>query len=351
MKTGSIIFFFLLLSTGYNVVRAQSAYHFAKPNHDALIQKVRESENLSYGYCLKTFDDYLRMHPNDVNVWIEKCKFVDQAQYNESEEYNPNQEAYDELIDEVQTKFPDNVQVSFYLLESMWGASKAQLLEELKDKLDDENDWADSNKARVYYELAQVRYDSSEFKTAYEHLLDAIDLNERYEYDVLHAQILIELGKKKEALTVLTDTRDTSTEPAILYQKANLLMLIKQYRLAVATYDTLYHIDSNYTGNIELAKAMEAASYYSRARNYLLAESERAYNKERAQLALFLHDLKYQSSRLAMKSYNQYRKKGFTVIPLVFIALDFFSKIQCSPGTFAISRHYISFNFYSLFYC
>jgi hypothetical protein len=61
---------------------------------DFLFEMENSSEHM-YAQCIKKYNDYLYQHPNDIAVYIEKCKFIQLAQYDEYSDSNPNQDAFD----------------------------------------------------------------------------------------------------------------------------------------------------------------------------------------------------------------------------------------------------------------
>lgn len=61
-------------------------------DHKLFLENIKHSSDNFYKECLKEYDTYLEKYPDDVSVLIEKCKFIQNAQYDENEEINPNQE-------------------------------------------------------------------------------------------------------------------------------------------------------------------------------------------------------------------------------------------------------------------
>lgn len=315
----SVLFIF-----GYFSLHAQQKKSLNRPDHTVFIEKLRNSENVSYQYYLSVFDNYLRINPNDVSIWIEKCKFIANAQYDNEEEYNPNQEVFDSLLTEMYDKFPDDPNVVLYKIANTWGDEKIELVRELESDIDERNNWTNTDRSKIYFECAQIEYDSSKYVAAKAYILEAIHYNMAYEYDLLYAKILIELGDNGSAKEVLLDTRDTTRDLTILSEKAKLLMLIKEYSSAISVYDTIVAINPEFVNNQELAKAMEGVKKYELARNFLIAECKKPWMKESAQLSLFLHDLRFQKGSLALSSYNDYRDDGYYRDPLAIYRLKLF---------------------------
>ena len=52
---------------------------------------------------------------------IEKCKFIQLAQYDDNEDYNPNQEAFDSCSTNLVQMFPEHPEVIIFQTTYLWG--------------------------------------------------------------------------------------------------------------------------------------------------------------------------------------------------------------------------------------
>ena len=99
-------------------------------DHRLFLEQINNSNNHVYNECLEKYNGYLTDHPNDVSVHIEKCKFIQYAQYDEEEEYNPNQEAFDSCSSALVDMFPSHPEIFLFQISYLWG-------DELKNVFDE----------------------------------------------------------------------------------------------------------------------------------------------------------------------------------------------------------------------
>ena len=100
----------------------------------------------------------MKVHSNDVTAYIEKCKFVENAFY--EEDYNPKKEVLDHCLEELKELFPSNPIALIYRSSFLYGDSAIVFLKNLL-KLKEEHSelWADSLLWQVHNDLAeQYRY-------------------------------------------------------------------------------------------------------------------------------------------------------------------------------------------------
>ncbi len=68
---------------------------------------LKSAQDDLYQEFLKAYDDYLEKNPTDVFYNIERCKFIENAFYDEYDEYNPRQDEFDIEYQKLLKRFPN----------------------------------------------------------------------------------------------------------------------------------------------------------------------------------------------------------------------------------------------------
>ncbi len=303
------IFSFLLVASS---LFAENTARKHELDHEAFIKKITSSQDDYFDEIVERYNTYLQLHPSDINIYIEKCKFIELAQYDYYDEYNPNQNLYDTESAKLFKRFPKAPQVLVYKIESLWGDDLAEALEDAEKIIKKDNrKWSDEQVGSVYSKIAYQHYNNKEFNQAYTYAKKTIRYDKEYKGTIDYARILLEVGKDTELIQVLSLNNDTSSNAWQLGQKAELLLGLDQFDKALEIYELINIIDSSYSNNKELAVIMNNLGKHNEARFYLLKDTTASlWNKSVPALSLFQHDLKYHSADTALASYNSYRDLG-----------------------------------------
>lgn len=294
-------------------------------DHKIFVDKLKNSQQMIYDNIIKLFDDYLSTNPDDVFVQVEKCKFVQIAQYDSDEEYNPNQEYFDSCSTALFEKYPNHPDVLLYHSTLLWGIEQKQIFEKsIKSIQENPVPWSNSNLSQLYFAIANQQYYDENYSEAKKYMDKACYYNEQYKSSIENAQILVMLKMNKEALTALLLGKDTTKNLWELSQKADLLLQLNDFKYAIKLYNLIKEIDSTYINNSDLAKAFEGVKQDSLARKYLVADTTSNWNPESALLKLFLFDLNHQNGDTCLNSYNAYRNLGYSSDPLGIYRLKLF---------------------------
>ncbi|MCB0401811.1 MAG: CPBP family intramembrane metalloprotease [Flavobacteriales bacterium] len=294
-------------------------------NHEYFLKIINNSQTSIFNEVIDQYDAYLAEHPDDILVRIEKCKFVDYAMYDDYGEYNPNQELYDQLSEELFTTYPYHPDVLAYECTQTWGEDILEVLERAKTSIKDEMyPWSDQNIAYVYFQVAEYYYYDDDFTNAYANALIAGGHDTTYFSTVIYPDILFQLDRNEEAGKMLIEHLDTSADAWELTQRAELLLNLEKFDEAFRIYNLIAEKDSDYNNNSELAKIMNNYNRFTEARSYLLKDTSKAWGKSESLLALFTHDLLHHGGDTALTSYNAYRDLGYTSDPVGFYRLKLF---------------------------
>ena len=328
MKIKTIITFLFVLSNlfafGNHRIWSQDQ-DTIRYNHKRYIDKLETSEDNIYQNTLKAYDAYLSKNPNDISVHIQKCKFVENAQYDEYEEYNPNQEYLDSISTLLLNKYPNNPEVLIYYSSIVWGDDLNDIFDKGKESIKNNFElWTSNNLGDFYYKIANQYYLDDDYEEAKVYMNKSRSYNDKYKSTLTHVNILIELDDKQEAFQELSTDRDTIKDKWYLYQKSGLFLRLGDYSKAIEGYNLINNLDSTYIDKSKLAEALEGIEKYSIAREYLVRDTVDAWNQESTRLKLFIHDVKYQNTRKSLESYNAYRNLGYTTDPMSLYRLKIF---------------------------
>jgi uncharacterized protein len=294
-------------------------------DHRVFLKEIENSSTKIYENCLQKYNSYLRDHPGNILVWIEKCKFIQLAQYDDDMDFNPNQEDYDSCFISLTTLYPKNPEVILYQIDNSWGDELKDIFKRTEELIiDNPSDWTRAHLGLLYFKIAEQFYNDSEYNKAYSYIKKAIDNDEGLKSSLLYAQLLKELNRSEEALEALLSQKDTTGETWQLVQKANLLLELKAYSKAAEMFNLIFIIDSGYNNNYELAMSLEGVGKYDLSRKYLLRDTSNDWSKEEALKNLLIHDLKYHKGDTCIETYNKFRNYGYKVDPLSLYRLRLF---------------------------
>ncbi len=300
-----------------------------------LIKDLENSSNNLFKEYLRLYDDYLKQHPNDVKIHIEKCKFLQGAQYNEVQEINPNQGAADSCCAALIKAYPDHPEVLIFQTTYQWGDELKEVFASAESSIEkNPKAWSDQNLGMLYKSMSEQHFSDEEFKEAYLYLQKAISKAEEYKFTLDHARILLSLKKEAEALKVLLSMKDTTEQLWILSQKASMLLELKAYKEALELYNKINKIDSSYNNKENIANILEEVGQIDLARNCLVSDTGMEWRKETSIRNLLIHDLKYESGDKCIESYNKYRDLGFLKDPLGIYRLKIFFSHPLQPLSF-----------------
>jgi uncharacterized protein len=286
-------------------------------DHKAFLEKMKKSSTIVYEECLAQYDAYLKNHPHDVSVQVERCRFIQMALYDYDTRDNPNYDAYVQCVYALSLEYPDHPEVLLLRMDNAWG-EELMLIFDMADISIARNPdlWSNESLKQFHLQKADHHYYESEYQEAYTSILAAIVLDDSVKGFLLTARILLELKGQKAALEMLKSYPSTTRDPEQLTLRADLFLQLGAFSEAFALYQLVDEIDPDYIENDQLARALEGMGEFEGAREYLLRDTSRNWYQEMALRDLHLHDLKYQNGELACESYNAFRDLGYRVDPL-----------------------------------
>jgi membrane protease YdiL (CAAX protease family)/tetratricopeptide (TPR) repeat protein len=311
---------FLNFSSLYTVNSTEHPF-----NHEKFIEQTKNRESEIFSDFLKQYDHYIAQNPDDLIAQIEKCKFIQNAQYDYYNEENPNQELFDSCSTILLSKYPNNPDIIVFRTTFTWGDELLQLLDDALIEIRISSDkWSDYNKAIIYFENAKSYFDKEAFDIALDFIAKSCELDDKYCSSIEYAQILMAVDKKDAATKALTKNINSTDSVWELNRRAALLIELKEYEAALEIYAMIEEMDSEYSVKEEMAIALTELGNFDMAREYLEAYIEATWNTNDAKLQLFYHDLKHQNAFKSLNSYNAYRDGGYMNDPMALIRLELF---------------------------
>lgn len=285
-------------------------------SHKQYITHLKSAEARSYEAIVKEYDEYLLSHPQDFNVYIEKCKFIGNSFYDEYEEYNPKQEEFEACLTELHKRFPTQPDVLLYKIDHIYGDTAIAFAQSLL-KLRKKNPQAWKGKAiwKVYEKLATEYSRQEAHQKSIAYGLKAVKLNDALDLSLLLAQEYKALNKIEKARQVLISKLDSTSAGWKLNQKAELLLELGDSKTAVKAFTYAQKDSTAWTNTTSIARALEATQAFGEARRYFVKAVNTTPSSYDARQNLFTHDLQFQSADSAWNSYKHLRDLGYKTDP------------------------------------
>ena len=314
-----------------------SAFLFGQKtlDHQQFLEKIKHSSDNIYKECMQEYDSYLGKNPDDVSVLIEKCKFIQNAEYDENKDFNPNQDAFDSCSAYLIDRFPAHPEVLIFQTTFLWGDEKINVFKDAEKSIEDNpKKWNKANLAAMYDAMASHYYFENDYKQAIFYKDKAISNDGQNRNSLDYARILIGLERKNEALSVLIAIPDTTKKIWELVEKANMLLELEDYSNALKIYKQVEQMDSTYINKVDFATTLEGFGKYESAREYLASDTSKIYGKKDALLRLLNHDLKFQDASKSIATYNAFRDLGYSSDPINLHRLKLFFYHPTLPWKF-----------------
>lgn len=311
-----------------NIAKPQSAEYY--------LNTLTHAKDSLYNSIILQFNQYLKQNPTDVLVGIEKCRLLELAYYDDSEEYNPKDEEYTTFLESLVNSFPENPDLLVYRSENTFSDSAIALCQRIL-KLSEQNPEAWKHVAlwKVHQKLSQTYSYNKKFALSIKHGLIAMYLNDTLDLSVIVAKDYIELKQNSQAILILKKYLSPKNQSWDLSQKGKLLLELGIHDKALialkwAAQDTAF----KYINNDDLADAMIENGLYEAARVYLVKDTEFEWNRAKTLCKLFDYDIKYSSADTAAASYQRMVQNSFMNDPVGIKRLRLFFKSPLQSWAF-----------------
>lgn len=284
---------------------------YDKNSHKEFLDILTNSKDNLYKDILEKYNAYLENNPENIQVKIERCKFIGNAYLDEYDDYNYNHAEYEACINELYKIYPDNPKVIIFKAQNVYGDSLKIILDAAESQIKLSNDeWKPEQIAEIYYMQAQQNADENAL-LAITYARKAIKNNDSLDLSLLIAKAYKDLKITSEAVSALSEKIDNKVEPWILKQKADLFLELGESGKALATYERLHNEDSTYIINSDLSKAFSEIGDYKAARVYLLKDTIPEWNKNASIQNLLSFDIEHSPPSQALITYRRMEDLSF----------------------------------------
>ncbi len=304
-------------------------------NHKAYVDILGHSKDSLYSKILSEYDKYISTHSTDYKVQLERCKFIENAYYDYSEDYNPKYEEAESCAKQLVRKFPDTPEVLLYRTENLYGDSARVFLKELEDKIASHPEVWKSDSWRVYEKLAE-NYNNDNNMQAIRYAELAMEKNDTLDKTLFLAELYKEKAKNGKAIELLSSRLDSTQKSWELNQKGKLLLELGAPEKAIKAFRLAKRDSTGWQDSGGLAQALIENGLPSEAREYLAKEVARnTWNNSKALYKLFDYDIKYGTADSAKVSYQKLTQSDFWMDPVGIARIRLFFKAPFSSVSFS----------------
>jgi uncharacterized protein len=321
---------FLLLSWYCQAQKTHTPY-----NHADYLSTLGHSKDSLYTKILGEYKKYIDDHTADYKVQLERCKFIEKAYYDYSEEYNPKYEEAEQCIKELAQRFPNTPEVLVYRSEGIYGDSAILFLKNLEQKINQQSEIWKEYSWKVYESMA-YKYNGDSNRLAIRYGEMAMEANDTLDLTLFLARLYKITDKTKKAIEVLSSKADSTQESWTLNQKGKLYLELGAPDKAIETFRLAQKDTSGWQDSGSLAQALIDNGFTSEARPYLVKEvSRNSWNNLAGRYKLLDFDLKYGEADSAKVSYQKFTEDNFWNDPIGIARLRLLMKAPLAPVTFS----------------
>ncbi len=309
MKRISVLIACLMLPV---LLMAQKVTLVKPESHTYYLNTLNSAKDSSYNDIIRLYDNYLEKNPSDYLVQIEKCKVIDQAYYDNYEEYNPKYEEFDACLQSLFVKFPNEPEVLLFKADHIYGDSSKLFLENVIQQYDEDSiRWKGKGIWKIYEQLARHYDDDEGTATAIRYAEMA-----RKENDTLDLSLFLAEQYKKQklnsvAIAVLIADIDSTNTVYELNQKGKLLLELGAPDKALEAFQIARRDTANWIDSGNLAQALIENGLASEAREYLVKEAESTWSHPKSLQKLLDYDMRFGNADSAKAVYTRMVNENF----------------------------------------
>ncbi len=274
------------------------------------LERLASAKDSQFEEIMESFADYLETHPDDVEVRIERCKFLGEAYYDYYEEYNPKYLEFEDCLDQLLIDFPQSKPVLSYKLEHVYGDSAiafcTRVLQDSAFSIFDPQFLGQMHQA-----LAEAYELQGETQKVIAHAEMASKANDSLDVSLLLARQYVELNNYDQARQLLRSHLDSTDAPWMLQQKGELLLELGQVEEALFALENAMADTSLWFDHANLAEALVRADRPEEARPFLLEALRDGYDQAPALHRLLSFDFKHSPSDTTLATYRALNDNDF----------------------------------------
>ncbi|MEO7988521.1 MAG: CPBP family glutamic-type intramembrane protease [Chryseolinea sp.] len=309
MKRVSVLIVCLMLPV---LLMAQKVTLVKPESHTFYLNTLNSAKDSSYNDIIRLYDVYLEKNPSDYLVQIEKCKVIDQAYYDNYEEYNPKYEEFDACLHSLVVKFPSEPEVLLFKADHTYGDSAKLFLENVIEQYDkDQSRWKGKGIWKIYEQLARYYDDDEGTATAIRYAEMAKTENDTLDLSLFLAQQYKKQKLNSIAIAVLSAGIDSTGAAYELNQKGKLLLELGAPDKALEAFQIARRDTANWIDSGNLAQALIENGLASEAREYLVKEAESTWSHPKSLQKLLDYDMRFGNADSAKAVYTRMVNENF----------------------------------------
>ncbi|NOS90981.1 MAG: CPBP family intramembrane metalloprotease [Cyclobacteriaceae bacterium] len=304
-------------------------------NHKDYLTILSHSKDSLYSKILGEYKAYIDQHGADYKVQMERCKFIENAYYDYTEEYNPKYEEADQCIKELVQRFPNTPEVLIYRAEGIYGDSSVLFLKKLEKQIHQQPEIWNEYAWKVYESLAQ-HYNGDSNRLAIRYGEKAVSANDTLDLSLFLARLYKQNNQTEKAIEILSSKTDSTEQSWTLNQKGKLYLELGATDKAIETFRLAQKDTSGWQDSGSLAQALIDNGLFGEARNYLVKEIDRfGWSNGTARYKLLDYDLKFGEADSAKVSYQKFVEGNFWNDPIGIARLRLFVKAPLAAISFS----------------
>ena len=304
-----------MIATPGNATEADLQRLSGVPEPQVRVEQIDAASRRLFDEALREYDEHIERQPYDVVGQLMRCRFMDTfaGNYEYATFVDEIVDLASECRDAVIARFPEHPEVQLLQLEDL---SPDELLESGAAALKrvPTQNWTQGQLARLNVLLADAA-DRSHDERSIDFARRALDHDERADVRELLARKLLDLGRKAEAVEVLTSSADPHDDSESWYQstKLELLALADAREAVLALYERLRSSESYDHLRVARALVRVGAPVEARSEFARLADSGALWGVARER---FRFEFDHGTSDEALNAYNRWRDSGWQQDPL-----------------------------------
>jgi hypothetical protein len=284
--------------------------------HEALIERVNQAQSREYESVLESLDAFVKAHPKNADVAVERCRFVGHFAGLEDVPIESAIDRSEECNEELEhAAFVDEAPVELYLLELLWGEEARKRGQEL---LPPSIHWEPKRRARLHEQLANF-YSTTDVMKAGPHATTAIRLDPDSSVRLVAAEYLIRIGSKAAALRMIQEMPKQRWDAWKLAVAVKLLVGMEAAGVANRLVEANPTITPDVSTRVLLARSLFSSGAVDAARRIVKEASKAAAEKKlygtSSLREIFELERDYGSTEDAAAAYRRLRDFGYSADP------------------------------------
>ncbi|MCK5401822.1 MAG: CPBP family intramembrane metalloprotease [Flavobacteriaceae bacterium] len=326
---------FILSTSSY----AQEILVNQNNSFELFVETLKDSKDIRFQEILTKYDNYINMHPDEIEVKLYRCKFIGSAYYDEYEGYDLNYEETEKCIEKLYLSNPNHPSVKLYKLENLYGEDRGSFLNEILDSYDTDKSKWDYHQTSKLFEIGANYFSEDNDYKALSYAEKAERFSDSLDLSILISNIYLRLGNKTSALENLMSSLHFDSKAWELNQKGNILIKLGKYSEALRVFERVRQKDSTLVNNESLYKIFLKENDYKLARNYLIKDTIQEWNRLSSLQKLLKHDINYSDSETMLISYRRMQQENYYDDFLGIKRIKIFFKAPFKLWTFSELSH------------